>query len=431
MTEELRGDRAAWSTDRGRGGHRARRMLGRDPHETHRVATPLELLFDLTFVVAFGTAANELAHALAADHLWAGGVAFGFATFGISWAWINFTWFASAFDTDDWIYRLTTMLQMVGVLIFALGLHPMFISVYDHGETLDNDVMVWGYVVMRVAMIFQWWRAARQDESRRVACRTYLLTIAIAQVLWCILALVDLPVGTTFALMVIPFLVELGGPAYAERHRGGTPWHPHHIAERYGLMVIICLGEGMIGTMAAINILAEGGLTWEIGLFTLAGTALTFGIWWCYFVVPTGEILHVRRKRSFGFGYGAMGLFGSIVAIGAGLHVAAYFLDHHSKLSLTATVVTVVVPVALFIAFFYGGYFLLTRAVGALHVVQIGITAVTLVVPVLMAQGDVDLPWCLLVLSLAPWVSVVGYETVGYRRNVEVIEDVATVDSRT
>lgn len=402
--------------------HRRRRMLGRDPHESHRAATPLELLFDLAFVVAFGTAANELAHALAEDHIGSGIAAFAFATFGISWAWINFTWFASAYDTDDWIYRLTTMLQMVGVLIFALGIKPMFKSVTEHGETLDNDVIVWGYVVMRVAMLFQWWRASRHDPGRGTACRTYIVSIAVAQVLWCVLALVDLPVGTTFALIVIPFLIELGGPAYAETRRGGTPWHAHHIAERYGLMVIITLGEGMIGTMAAINVLAEDGLTWDIGLFTLAGTALTFGMWWCYFVVPTGEILHARRERSFGFGYGAIGLFGSIVAVGTGLHVAAYFLDHHSKLGLTATVLTVVLPVALFLAVFYAGYSLLTRSLDTFHVVLLLITAVTLVVPVLMARADVDVVWCLLALALAPWVSVVGYETVGYRHNVEVLE---------
>ncbi|WP_418064370.1 low temperature requirement protein A [Pimelobacter simplex] len=406
--------------------HRSRRMLGRDPHEEHRVATPLELLFDLTFVVAFGTAANELAHALAADHVAGGIVAFGFATFGVTWAWINFTWFASAYDTDDWIYRLTTMLQMVGVLIFAIGLHPMFTSVTEHGETLDNDVMVAGYVVMRVAMILQWWRAARQDESRRDVCRTYIVSIAIAQVLWCVLALVDLPVGTTFALMVIPFLVEIGGPAYAETRRGGTPWHAHHIAERYSLMVIITLGEGMIGTMAAINALAVDGLTWRIALFALAGTALTFGIWWCYFVVPVGEILHAWRERSFGFGYGAMGLFGSIVAIGAGLHVAAYYLEGASKLDRTATAVAVAVPVALFVAVFYAGYWWLTRTFGGFHLVLLLLTAVTLVVPVLMASAGADLTGCLLVLALAPWVSVVGYETVGHRHVRGVLDDLRT-----
>lgn len=402
--------------------HRTRRMTGRDPHEPGRASTPLELLFDLTFVVAFGTAANELAHALAADHVGSGIAAFAFATFGISWAWINFTWFASAYDTDDWVYRITTMLQMVGVLIFALGIKPMFESVTQHGETLNNDVIVWGYVVMRVAMILQWLRAGRHDPERRAACRTYVVSIAVAQVLWCVLALVDLSVGLTFALIVIPFVVEIGGPAIAELRRGGTPWHAHHIAERYGLMVIITLGEGMIGTMAAINVLAEDGLSWEIGLFTLAGTALTFGTWWCYFAVPTGEVLHARRERSFGFGYGAMALFGSIVAIGAGLHVAAYYLEHHSELHLTGTVLTVVVPVGLFLVVFYAGYSLLTRSLHSFHLILLAITAVVLVVPVLMAQADVGLVWCLLVASLAPWVTVVGYEVVGFRHNVEVLE---------
>ncbi len=130
--------------------HYRERMRGRDPHETGRAATPLELLFDLTFVIAFGTAADELAHALAEDHVVDGLIGFAFATFAITWAWINFSWFASAYDTDDWVFRLTTMVQMVGVLILALGLPDMFASLVE-GETVDNRVMVLGYVVMRRA----------------------------------------------------------------------------------------------------------------------------------------------------------------------------------------------------------------------------------------------------------------------------------------
>ena len=113
--------------------HRIRRMSGRDPHEQHRVATPLELLFDLTFVIAFGVAASEFAHALAEDHLGPGLAGFAFATFAICWAWINFSWFASAYDTDDWIYRLMTMVQMVGVIILALGIPAMYASI-DRGR---------------------------------------------------------------------------------------------------------------------------------------------------------------------------------------------------------------------------------------------------------------------------------------------------------
>jgi low temperature requirement protein LtrA len=399
--------------------HRTVRMTGRDPAADHRAATPLELLFDLAFVVAFGTAANELAHALAADHVISGIVAFAFATFAISWAWINFTWFASAYDTDDWLYRLATMVQMVGVLVFALGLPAMFASV-DHGDTLDNDVMVWGYVVMRAAMLFQWWRAHRHDPDRRPAHRVYMVSIATAQVLWCLTAIIDLPVTTTFVVAILPFLIELGGPVYAERRLGGTPWHPHHITERYGLMVIIALGEGMIGTMASLT--ALGGLTLDIALLALAGTAMTFGMWWTYFVLPHGEILHARRERSFGWGYGHMPLLGAIVAVGAGLHVAAYYLDHHTKLSLVATVLTVVVPLAFYVLALYVFYAVISRSTDPFHLLLIALSIAFLVAPVAMAANGVDMVWCLLVLSLTPWVTVIGYETVGYRHNAEVIE---------
>src|SRR6195952_1370774 len=92
--------------------HRLARMTGRDPGQAHRAATPLELLFDLAFVVAFGQAADQMAHLVAGGHIAPGLGAFVFAMFSVCWAWINFSWFASAFDTDDWFFRVATMVQM-------------------------------------------------------------------------------------------------------------------------------------------------------------------------------------------------------------------------------------------------------------------------------------------------------------------------------
>jgi low temperature requirement protein LtrA len=163
--------------------HGVTRMAGRDPNEPHRAATPLELLFDLTFVVGFRVAAEQLAHLLAESHPASGLVGFGFAMFAVCWAWINFSWFASAYDTDDWPFRVATMVQMVGVLIFTLGLPEVFGSI-DHRPHLHNAVAVAGYVVMRIAMGFQWLRAAAQDPARRSACLTYLTTILVAQASW-------------------------------------------------------------------------------------------------------------------------------------------------------------------------------------------------------------------------------------------------------
>ncbi len=69
--------------------HHLRRMTGRDPRERHRSATPLELLYDLTLVVAFGVAGEQLAHSLAVGHVAVGLAAFGFVLFGATWAWIS------------------------------------------------------------------------------------------------------------------------------------------------------------------------------------------------------------------------------------------------------------------------------------------------------------------------------------------------------
>src|ERR1700748_3359496 len=97
-------------------------MVGRDPGEHDRVATPLELLFDLTFAACFGLVASQFATVLAAARYHAAVIGFAFASGAICWAWIGFSWFSSAYDTDDWIFRVATMVQMVGVLVLAIGI---------------------------------------------------------------------------------------------------------------------------------------------------------------------------------------------------------------------------------------------------------------------------------------------------------------------
>jgi low temperature requirement protein LtrA len=396
-------------------------MVGRDPDEDGRAATPLELLFDLTFVIAFGAAADQLAHALADDHVVGGVLAFCLAAFAVSWAWIGFTWFASAYDTDDWPFRLTTMVQMVGVLLLALGVPRMFASVTHHDGHLDVQLMVVGYVVMRLPMVVQWMRAGRADPEHRALCSKMVWTLSVAQAGWVALTVANPGMGPTVVAVVVLIGIELAGPLAAEKMHGGSPWHGHHIAERYGLMVIIALGEGLLGTTSALAALIEDGWTVDVAVLGLAGTALTFGVWWTYFVVPWGHLLTAYRHRSFGWGYGHIPLFGAVVAIGAGLHAAAYYLDDESELDATGTVLAVAVPVAAYAACLYLLYAQITRSLDPFHVVLILGTAVLLVLPVLLAAAGVDMVWCLAVLALSPWVTVVGYETVGHRHNVEVL----------
>ena len=86
----------------------------------------MELLFDLCFVVAVAQAGGRLHHALAENHVGQGVVGYGMVFFAIWWAWMNFTWFASAYDCDDVPYRLATLVQIAGALILAAGVPRAF-----------------------------------------------------------------------------------------------------------------------------------------------------------------------------------------------------------------------------------------------------------------------------------------------------------------
>jgi low temperature requirement protein LtrA len=338
------------------------------------------------------------------------------------WAWLNYSWFASAYDTDDWMFRIATMVQMVGVIVLALGVPQMFASI-DHGETLDNGVMVSGYVIMRVALGYLWWQVARHDPEHAPAARTYLATIGAAQIIWIVLVFVQLPVATTFAVMTIPFALELTGPFLAER-KSRTPWHAHHIAERYGLLVIITLGEVIIGTVAALNALVHGDHGWTVdaAVLAIAGVALTFGCWWCYFCVPWGEPLARHRERAFLFGYGHLFVIAPLAAMGAGLHVNALWLEGESEIGATTVVLSVVIPVAIFVFTLYGLYSLLLREADPFHIGLLAGTAAVLLLVVVLVTAGVSVSICLLVLALAPAVTVVGYETVGHRHMAAALE---------
>ena len=400
-------------------------MVGRDRHEVHRAATPLELLFDLTFVVAFGIAASEFAHLLAENHVAAGLAGFSFATFAVSWAWINFSWFASAYDTDDWVYRLMTMLQMVGVVVLALGLPQMYASI-EHGGHVDNSVVVAGYVVMRVAMVGQWLRAAAQDPSRRRACLTYAWWITVAQIGWVAAIFVHTSVALTALIVLALVCVELMGPVFAETRTGGTPWHAHHIAERYGLFTIITLGEGVVGTVASLSaVVGEQGWSMAAVFVAVAGIGLTFGMWWVYFALPHADVLHARRDRSFRFGYLHIVVFAAIVATGAGLHAAAYYIEEHSDLGSVATVLSVVIPVGVFLVMVFVLSTVMLRRVAVFHAGLLLAAGVVLGLAVVLAAAGTSMANCLLVVTLAPVVWVVGEEWRGHRYTAEALAETA------
>ena len=297
------------------------RMSPRDPSEQHRPATPLELFFDLTFVAAVAQAASGLQSGLAHGRARAVLIAYPLVFFGIWWAWMNLTWFSSAYDTDDVAYRIAVLVQMAGVLILAAGV-PRALNGWHF------DVMVLGYVVMRLSMVTLWLRAAVSNPSGRRCALRYATGIAVVQVGW--VAWLAVPPHIGLALFAVLAVGELAVPLWAEA-AGRTAWHPRHIGERYGLFTIIVLGETVLATSRGVAT-ALGGKTpfGDLATVVVGGLLIVFSMWWLYFDMPSDEMVVSVREAfaeritgAFAWGYGHYFVFSSIAALGTGLELAA------------------------------------------------------------------------------------------------------------
>jgi low temperature requirement protein LtrA len=330
------------------------RMTERATDEPHRGSSPLELLFDLTFVVAIASLTVQLAHGIAENHVLGDLPPFFMVFFAIWWAWMNFTWFASSYDTDDVPYRLLTMVQMAGVLVLAAGVPAAF-------EDSDFLAVTLGYLVMRIGLVAQWVRAGIEHPAGRATAFRYATGITVVQALWLLrLALTEadvLPPASVIPVFACLVVLELAVPPWAERTRS-TSWHAHHIAERYGLFTIILLGESVLAASTGVQAaFEEGGLGGAFVTIAVGGLVLLFALWWLYFLEPSATGLADNRDRSYLWGYGHYGIFAALVAVGAGLEVAVEQTAHHLDVSAVTVAYAVAVPV--------GGFLLLLWAVHA------------------------------------------------------------------
>nr|WP_232212058.1 low temperature requirement protein A [Microbacterium sp. oral taxon 186] len=326
-----------------------RRMTARDAHEQHRAASPLELFFDLVFVVAVSLSSQQLHHMEAQGELGVAVMSYIMVFFAIWWAWMNFTWFGTSFAVDDWLYRVMTILQMAGVLVLASGTA----SAMEHQ---DFTIVTLGYVIMRLAMVGQWLRAAASVPEFRRVCLRYAGAIALVQVAW-VLRLLLPPMAGVVAFFVLA-LAESLVPVWAERD-GHAPWNAHHITERYSLFTLILLGESILASAGAIiEALQKQEHLAELIVVSVAALAIAAGMWWVYFSREhTG---HIRTlASSIRYGYFHYVIFAAAGAFSAGIEVAVDDIDHETRLSSIAAHATLTVPVAVFIL----GIWLLTLRV--------------------------------------------------------------------
>ncbi|MEL7833325.1 low temperature requirement protein A [Fodinibius sp. Rm-B-1B1-1] len=314
-------------------------MKPRDPNQEHRQASFLELFFDLCFVVAIAQAAAQLHHSIAENHLVSGIISFSMVFFAIWWAWMNFTWFASAYDNDDLPFRIATFVQITGALILAAGVQQGFIN------QNFNTIFI-GYLVMRVALASLWVRAAFHDPDRKKTNLRYAIGISVAMVGWGIMFATNYWPVWGFVIMAG---IELAVPAWAE-YSDPTPWHPGHIAERYGLLTIIVLGESVLAATNAVQVtLNEQGTEFNALLSVIAGGLLIlFSFWWLYFSKSAHQFLN-SRKIAFIWGYGHYFIFASVAAVGAGLAVNIDHVSAHTAISNFVASTVITVPVAFFL----------------------------------------------------------------------------------
>jgi low temperature requirement protein LtrA len=373
-------------------------MTPRQPSEEHRSSTALELFFDLCFVVAVASAASSLHHELAEGRVADGVVSFALVFFAIWWAWMNFTWFASAYDNDDVPYRLAVLVQIAGALVFAAGIPRLF-------SVQQSATAVAGYVIMRLAMVAQWLRAAANDPDRRSANLRYAIGIAVVQVGWVVRLVV--PVGWRIPTFLVLAAAELAVPIWAER-RTVTTWHPHHIAERYGLFTIIVLGESVLAASTGVRDAVDaGGFDAEIAATAAGGLLIVFAMWWLYFDQPAEVTAERARdvfaddpRLAFTWGYGHLVVFASAAAVGAGLQVEFDRITGHSEVSAVQSAATVAVPVVVYVLSLWALHVRQKRP-GAMRAAAAPVTVVAVVVAIWLPAPIVVMGVILAVLVAA------------------------------
>ncbi len=388
-------------------------MAARDTTESHRPSSALEALFDLTFVVAVAQVADQLAASIEHGHVAQGTVAFIMVFYAIWWAWMNFTWFASAYDTDDVPYRLLSLLQMGGVLVLAAGVPAAFQHQDFFGITL-------GYFIMRIGLVAQWVRAAIENPAGRTTALRYAGGVTLVQLAW--LSRLLFPTDardqwwTVYLAFIVLVVLEFLVPYWAER-TGMTSWHPGHIAERYGLFAIILLGETIAVLAAGIGDVVNAGD--RIGPLIVVGISalvLIFALWWLYFLQPAGDGLAVKREGAYFWGYGHYFIFSALGALGAGLEVVVKFAGGHEAITPAVAAMSVCIPVAVFALSLVVAHLRILPGI-VVHLWIVGPTAlVVLLLPLIANAVGLTVVFALVALVVAAAVAatmVVGGRMVG------------------
>jgi low temperature requirement protein LtrA len=235
--------------------------------------TPLELFFDLVFVLAI----TQCTALMAADPSWTG-LARGLLVLGLLWwSWVGYAWLTSVVDPEEGGVRLAMFAAMAALLVAALCVPHTF-----SGNALE---FACAYAAVRLGQVALFGIASRGDRDLRHSVLTLVGSTTVG--VGIVVAGSFASSGTQLAIWTGALVLDMGGPYFF----GAEGWKlvPGHFAERHGLIVLIALGESIV----AIGVGAQHGVDAGVVGAAVLGTALAAAIWWLYFDVVA--IVAARR----------------------------------------------------------------------------------------------------------------------------------------
>jgi low temperature requirement protein LtrA len=283
---------------------------------------PLELFFDLVFVLAFTQCT-----ALMSDMPTWEGVGRAMLVLGVLWwAWVGYAWLTSVIDPEEGSVRIVMFGATAGLLIAGLCAPHAF-----GNQALPFAI---AYGLVRVAHIILFLIAARDDPNLH---RSVLgLAISTALGVGLLLGAAFAHGGVQYTLWILAIIADFGGPALF----GADGWTlvPVHFAERHGLVIILALGESIVALGAGARV----DLNAEVYIAAVLGVALAAAFWWTYFDVvalitaqrleqaPPGRERNELARDSYSYLHFPM--VAGIVLAAFGLEESLPHLDDHLHL---------------------------------------------------------------------------------------------------
>jgi low temperature requirement protein LtrA len=271
----------------------------------HRKVTWLELFFDLVFVVIIA----ELSHNLAIDVSWVGAGKYILLFLPAWWVWIGATYYNERFETEGIENRLFTFLLILSVAGLAVFSH------HGLGETSVGFAL--SYVFARSIVTCLWWRAGYHEPSFRPTAKWFVIGSSISIAFFILSVFVPPPIR--FVLWVVGLFIDINTPIFTLKHQAKLPrLSSSRLPERYGLFMIIVLGEAVVSVVQGLA--AKEHLSLIDGITGILGMTLTFGIWWIYFDFVARRPPKPATGWVFAWGYLHMPLVMSVTATAAGIN---------------------------------------------------------------------------------------------------------------